>query len=185
MIRPWTWHRGCTSTGMSQTPRIYKCYICGLINRQIDPYLEANGFTHGILSFSIPDFGILFRCRTEGQPIDLEFAAFFALMEFIRGKLTDQQISSIQVFSSNPEFVFAFTGESPHLKPGTARRKLLDEHAAKVKIAIGYIKPLENQALVSTADYPSMPEGHRIHITYEPPEFKRVEFKPFQKGIKL
>jgi hypothetical protein len=170
---------------MNPPERTIKCYICGLVNREIDSFLDSNGFAHGVLSFSIPDFGILFRCRTEGSSIDLEFAAFFALLEFIRGKLATEKIPSIQVFSSNPQFVFSFTGESVHLKPGTARRKLLDEHAARLKIAVGYVKPIENQALISSADFPSIPEGRRIEIANEPSEFKRAEFKPFQKGMKL
>ncbi len=170
---------------MNPPERTVKCYIYGLVNREIDPFLESNGFTHGILSFSMPDYGILFRCRTDGRSIDLEFAAFFALLEFIRSKLGSEKITSVQVFSSSPEFVFSFTGESPHMKPGTARRRLLDEHAAKLKIAVGYIKPIENQALISSADYPSIPEGRRIEITNEPAEFKRAEFKPFQRGLKL
>ena len=100
------------------------------------------------MMFSIPELGILFRCRAAGPAIDLEFGALFALLRFIQSKLPDQKISKLHIFSSNPEFVFSFTGNSRHLKPETERMKLLTEYNRQFQMAVSFIDAVKNQALV-------------------------------------
>ncbi|MCK4573585.1 MAG: hypothetical protein KAU36_04395 [candidate division Zixibacteria bacterium] len=162
-----------------------KCFIAGFENRRIDAYLETNGFSRGMTNFAIPSFGIQFKCRTDGCLIDLEFAALFSLLEFIKTRLKDEQVKEILILSSSPEFVFSFTGQSSHLQPGTGRRRLLDEYTTTLKMAVGYIKPVDNNALVSPADYPSMPAHDSIILQPDARETNKSEFKPFQKGIRL
>ncbi len=161
------------------------CYIAAFANSRLDPFLESNGFSRGMICFAIPAFGILFRCRTEGRLIDLEFSALFSLLEFIKSKLGGEKVGSVKVFSSNPELVFAFTEKSPHMRKGTPRRTLLDQYAKAMRIAVGYTKPAENRALVSPAEYPSVPAGREVRLEIDKGELNKIEFKPFQKGIKI
>ncbi len=162
-----------------------KCFIAGFENRRIDFYLEAQGFTRGMISFAIPSYGILFKCRTGGNLVELEFAALFSLLEFIKTRLKDEKVNDIMVLSSNPELVFAFTGQSAYLKSGTGHRKLLDEYLAQIKMSVGYIQPVNNNALISPADYPSMPDHDKVALQPDAAEPGMPQFKPFQKGIRL
>ena len=82
-----------------------RCYVAAFTNARIDSFLEDNGFSKGMICFAIPAYGIMFRCRTEGRLIDLEFSALFSLLEFVKSKLAEEKIRSLQVFSSNPEHV--------------------------------------------------------------------------------
>ena len=170
---------------MDKAKRPLRCYIAAFTNASLDPFLESRGFSKGMVCFSIPDYGILFRCRTRGNSIDLEFGAMFSLLEFIKTKLTNEKIKSIQVFSSNPELVFAFTEKSPHMKKGSARRSLLDQYAKLMKIAVGYTKPVDNRALVSPAEYPSLPKDKNLDLEFDRTELGKTELKPFQKGVKI
>ncbi len=138
-----------------------------------------------MVCFAIPAFGIMFRCRTEGSLIDLEFSALFSLLEFVKSKLKAEKIGSVQVYSSNPELVFAFAENSPHMKKGTARRTLLNQYAKTFRIAVGYVKPSENRVLISPAEYPSIPSDRTVSLDYDPGELKKIEFKPYQKGVKI
>ena len=162
-----------------------KCFIVGLKPRSIDPALEARGVVGGLVVFAIPELGIIFRCRADGEPIDLEFGALFALLKFIRTKLVDRKIKQLHIFSSNPEFVFSFTGNSRHLQPGSLRMKLLAEFNREFQMAVSFIDAYKNQALVSPADYPSMPESRSVNLLPDKPESSRPRFEPFRKGIKL
>ena len=170
----------------TKVPQV-ECHIGVKQNSVIDPILEANGFSHGLISFAIPSLGILFKCRVDGNSLELEFAAFFSLLKFITNNLNDKnnKISSIKVFSSNPEFVFSFTGHSRQMLPGSAREKMLKEYSGKIKIAINYIEPHKNKTLVSPADYPSLPEGQEPILKQDPDDARKQEFRPFQRGIKL
>ena len=61
----------------------------------------------------------------------------------------------------------------------------MDEFSKLLNISIAYVKPLENKALISPADYPTLPEGKKIELPFDQNELMKTEFKPFQKGIKL
>ncbi len=152
---------------------------------RLDPFLEKNEFCNGMILFSVPEFGILFRCRAEGELIDMEFAAFFALLKFITTDLKSEKIRDIIVCSSNPEFVFSFTGNSPNLKGNSSRMQLVKDYQKKMNIKIGYIESLKNKSLISAADYPSMPKEYNIILSKEKSRFNESSFKPFQKGIRL
>ena len=142
----------------------------------MDPILAAQGISKGIISFAVPDFGVLFRCQSEGNIVD---------MEFFRSKLKNEKIQSVQLFSSNPHFVFSFSSYSDRLKEGTAYRQLLNEFTKVMTVSVGYIKPLSNKALISPADYPSIPQDKNVRIAFSQEELHKTEFKPIQKGVKL
>ncbi|MDH3889616.1 MAG: hypothetical protein OEV49_00915 [candidate division Zixibacteria bacterium] len=162
-----------------------KCFIVGLKPKSIDPVLTAHGVVGGLVVFSIPELGILFRCRAEGDPIDLEFGALFALLKFIKTKLADRKIKHLHIFSSNPEFVFSFTGNSRHLKPESERMKLLAGFNREFQMAVSFVDAIKNQALVSPADYPSMPKSSSLGLKPDQPESSQPRFEPLRKGIKL
>jgi len=161
-----------------------KGYITTVCNTRIDPFLNKNGFATDLVIFSIPSLGILFRCRAEGNLIDLEFLAFFSLLDFIHNNLKDIDTKAVQVISSNPDFVFSFSGNSRHMKNDSERKKMVMDYKRKFDISVCYIEPLYNQALLPSSDYPSMPQGRAINIDFNDKDFEKTGFKPFQRGAR-
>ena len=170
---------------MNQPESPVVCYTAALHNPTIDPYLEAQGFTHGLVIFAVPSLGVQFRCRAEGELVDLEFGAFFSLLKFIKTNLTEVQIKSARVLSSNAEFVFAFSGTSRHLDMQSERAMLLSEYCRQLTLSVGLVEPLKNKALVSPVDLPSLPRADSLNLNSIANEFNKAGFKPMQKGIKL
>ena len=162
------------------------CFVSSILNDEIDPYLEKNGLTKGLVIFSIPSLGILFKCRVEGEPIELEFAAFFSLLKFIETSFGKKKVKAIKVFSSNPEFIFSFSGNSKHLSKGSEKFNLLRQYANKISIAVGLVDRIKNRALTPTGEYPSLPADRELNINMDfIGKKKKNSFKPFQKGIRL
>lgn len=162
-----------------------KCYTAAFHNREIDPYLENKGFTHGMIIFSVPAFGVLFRCRAQGTLIDLEFGALFALLKFVKTHLAEEKVKAVTILSSNPEFVFSFSGNTRHLEPGGERARLLAEFSRQFKLSIAFVEPIDNKALISPADYPSLPEPNEVGFKPDPEDPKKISFWPFQTGLEL
>ncbi|MFH1686587.1 MAG: hypothetical protein ABIE70_03590 [bacterium] len=135
--------------------------------------------------FAIPELGVLFRCCAEGEPIALEFGALFALLRFIKQKLAKENYRQVQVLSSNPEFVFAFTGNTVHLKPGTERMRMLNEYRHHFQLVIGLVEKIKNKALIPAAEYPSMPAGRSVSLKPDTEDKLKPAFKPFQRGVSL
>jgi hypothetical protein len=171
--------------GMDIPNSTVKCYTAAFHNREIDPYLEDKGFTHGMIIFSVPAYGILFRCRAQGTLIDLEFGALFALLKFVKNRLAGVKIKAVTILSSNPEFVFSFTGNTRHFEFGGERVRLLTEFSKQFKLSIAFVEPIENKALISPADYPSLPEPNEVSLKPDPEDLKRISFGPFQTGLEL
>lgn len=170
---------------MTNPREFLHCFIASTINQQIEPYLEERHFCRGIVSFSIPDYGIMFRCRVDGDPINLEFAAFFSLLKFIKTQLSKEQIPGVLVHCSSPEFVFSFTPQSKHLAKGSEKERLLKEYARNLQIQVSFVEPSRNKALLSPADCPCFPVDRTAPISPDPSEMAKKIIKPFQRGIKL
>jgi len=171
--------------GMKTTNAPTKCYLAAFHCPELDSALVRRGLCRGMICFAIPELGILFRCRAGGELVDLEFGAMFALLKFVKTKLQDEKIRTVQIHSSNPEFVFAFTGSSRHLKQGSQRMKMLTEYNKELVISMAYLEPVDNKALVSSAEYPSMPVSRSISFNPHDEDLSKTSFKPFQKGIRL
>ena len=62
---------------------------------------------------------------------------------------------------------------------------MLENYSKDFSISIGYTKPIDNIALVSPSEYPSLPEGKKIELKFTDKELLKSTFKPFQKGLKL
>jgi hypothetical protein len=170
---------------MSDISRPVDCYIHSFANSQLEPYLERNGFGRGMLIFAIPEFGVLFKCRAEGDPLDLEFGAFLSLMRFIKKSLGREKIRALHLHSSSPEFVFSFTDKQLLLAAHPERMKALAEYASGISISVSYIRKLDNKAVVPAADYPSAPLNQTPVIRPSEDDPGKTQFKPFQKGIRL
>jgi hypothetical protein len=169
----------------SVTPKPIYCYIGASKHPVSDPFLAGQGLTAGMIFFGIPAFGVQFKCRADGDLIALEFGAFFSLLKTITDSLKDQEIRAIRVFSSNPEFVFSFTGKGRHLAKGTEREKMLRGYAKSLQITISYIPPAKNRALLSPTAYPAVPRGREMYMKPNMTDMLRGTIKPFQRGIKL
>ena len=162
-----------------------RCYVASVSSAHLDPFLEREGFGHGLVMFAVPDIGLMFRCRAEGERIDLEFGAFFSLLKFLKTYLVTDTIRDLYVCSSNPEFVLSFRPNSRHLATGTTREVLLREYLRDFRIHVAFVEPQHNRCLVSPVEYPSLPEGVKTVLKPNVKSDKRSEFKPFQRGIRL
>lgn len=168
----------------NREPRFLTCYTASFRGNVADPFLAEKGFAGGLVVFAIPHYGVMFRCRASGSVIDLEFGAFFALLKFIRTNLGEQEIKAVKTLSSNPEFVFAFTGKSPHLVDNEERSRLLRDYGREFTLAVGYVKAIENPALSSPTEFPSLPQGAAIKIDTAAYN-RKPAIKPFFRGIDL
>jgi hypothetical protein len=162
-----------------------RCYIGSVLNSEIDPYLEKEGFCHGLVIFSVPDLGIMFRCRAEGELIDLEFGAFFSLLKFLRTYLVKDAAKKLVICSSNPEFVLSFRPNSKHLSKGSTREQLLRDYTGEFELQVRYVEKVQNRCLYSPVGYPTLPEGRESSLKPNVKTDKRAEFRPFQRGIRL
>jgi len=170
---------------MNTVPKPVDCYIESFQRPLHEAYLEANGFSRGMILFAIPDYGILFKCRASGNLLDLEFGAFFALLRFVRTSLNKEKITTVRVNSSNPEFVFTLLNDGPKLKARPQRHRKLKQYREHLEIQVALVPPFRNKTRVRPGDFPSTPKDQTAPLKPRRGGRSKALFRPFQKGIAL
>lgn len=171
--------------GMKLTPAGLRCFLGSVADLPLDPWLEEHGFSRGMILFAIPDYGVLFKCRAFGTPLDLEFGACLAALKFIDSSLAKEKIAEVHLLTSNAELLYAITGPSRHITPGSERERLLAEHRQKRKLHVAFVERHLNRAFVPVAGYPSLPDGRTVKVSGDWAATSKSVFKPLQKGIEL
>ncbi|MFQ5499081.1 MAG: hypothetical protein ACE5FH_05375 [Candidatus Zixiibacteriota bacterium] len=169
---------------MKTKPQPLKCYIAGYQRPLVDQRLRRLGISDGMVVFAIPSLGIQMRCRAKGTRLDLEYAAFFSALKFIRDELSEEKLKAVSVLTSTPELLWA-VAHSDRLDPTDERRQLLDEYKRAFGLSISYLSPKDNLALCTTTDLPSLPEGVTVKLKSSPKKNNSPRIMPIQTGIEL
>jgi hypothetical protein len=142
------------------------------------------GIARGLVHFAVPSLGLQFRARVEGTMVDLEFAAFFSLLESLRSRLRQKSPVKLHIASSNPQFVYSFAGGGKHIPPRSERYLLLQEYQTQFDITVTYILRSRNRALLPPADLPATPtdENSEVDSTDNAADGR---FGDLERGIKL
>lgn len=162
-----------------------ECFIAAFKAPLKEEYLEVRGFSRGMILFAIPSYGVLFRCRADGELIDLEFGAFFALLRFIRTSLGKEDVGNLRVMSSNPEFVFTMMNRGPGLDDRPKRKKMLMKYLSHFELQTALIPSHRNQAFRPPADFCTTPAHLQSPIRPARSGSPRARFRPIQKGLSL
>ena len=138
-----------------------------------------------MILFAIPSYGILFRCRADGNLLDLEFGAFFALLRFIKTSLAKERIKNLRVLSSNPEFVFTMMNRGPGLEDRPKREKMLKKYRSQFEIQTVLVPTHKNQVWLAPDDFCCTPSHLMPPVRPFGRSRSRVGFRPIQKGLSL
>ena len=161
------------------------CYVAAVSDRLADPALRRFGFASGIIMFSIPDLGLLFRCRAEGNRLSLELAAFYTLLEFVNRELKGEAIKSLEVRSSCSELVFSFASGGIDISASGHRSKLLEKIQSMYELKVSWVEPSKNRSLLATGDFPALNRGLKSNLSQYRQDLRRSTMKPLQRGVQL
>ena len=168
---------------LSTTP--VDCYIGAFKAPLQETYLETRGFSRGMILFAIPSYGVLFKCRADGNLLDLEFGALFALLRYVKTSLASEKIKSVKVHSSNPELVFTLMNQGPGLSDRPRRAQMLKEYRSHFDIQLSLIPAIKNQTLLAPGDFCCTPEHQVPPVKPRRNGKAKVRFRPIQKGLEL
>jgi len=170
---------------MSKDSPALECYI-GVVSRQSrEDFFEVHGFSREVIMFSIPAYGVLFKCCAGGTLIDLEFGAFFALLRFVKTSLAKERIRKIRVYSSEPRFVYALVNRGPLMAARRGRKRMFESYLSRFDIEVRLIPQRKNQASTSPVCLPSTPRGQVPPIRPRTGKQERGRIRPLQKGIQI
>jgi hypothetical protein len=135
---------------------ILKCYVSGR-------HLQGED-EEGIVSFAVPDYGILFRGLACGSRADLEIIAMFSFLRFAEHNLEIFQKRELQIHTDFPILAFIMSNDAEGGPGVAAVREEARKIAEKIRFEVALIDAAANRAAGSITDIPAMPIGSSLKI---------------------
>ncbi len=118
-----------------------QCFFYGTIRNKDDR--DAH---NGVVSFSIPDLGIVFRAQFKGSPIECEYASLLALLEFIEINPQLFQNKTVEVFGDSFVVVNQVNLQMVCTRELEPYRNMALVYKKKIPYSLNWIPPKENPA---------------------------------------
>jgi len=135
---------------ISVQPRI-KCFISAKTLVQ-DKETRQNG----LISFAIPDLGILFKARYFGSYYELEYISLLALLHFIEKNYKAFEGQKINVLCSSSLLVYQMSENSLCQRELERHRNLALAYKKKLKFSLSWVPESENRAQSGMMDLPPL-----------------------------
>lgn len=134
---------------------IIKCYVSG----------RHTGDTgqDGIVSFAVPEYGVLFRCGAAGSKTDMEIIAFLTFLRFVEHNIGIFKPRTLHIYTDFPVLVYLMNKGA--MVPGMdAVVREAEKYAKSFTYEVKFIDGKENRAAGSVADIPAMPADSKVKI---------------------
>ncbi len=156
---------------------IIKCYTSGRP-------LAENGH-EGTISFAVPDYGILFRCRGEGTRTELEIIAFMGLLRFAEANKELFHHKELHIHTDFPFIVYLLNGATSASDRMEAVAAKARQYAKEFTFQVKWVDVHDNRAAAPIRDIPDLPDesGRRLksslsHLDPLQPSRRRSAAKP-------
>lgn len=135
---------------------ILKCYVSG--------NLLPGERKQGVVSFAVPDYGILFRCQAEGSRADLEIIAFLSFLRFAEHNIEIFQKKELRIHTDFPVLVFVMNNKTGTGGGIEAVRREAKKSAKRLRFKVDLIDSKDNRAAGAVGDIPELPVGSDLKI---------------------
>ena len=126
-------------------------------------YFHGSGSTDGsprrvgLISFAIPDIGVLFRSAWRGDVYECRYVSLLSLLNFIELNPEVFSKQELQFFGDCPLLVQQVNGQAHTPKSLEPYRDLIRLYIRKLKFSLRWIPEQENRATSRAVDMPPNP----------------------------
>jgi len=146
---------------MVNEPRI-KCFIAAKTNSS-DKSLRQNG----LVSFAIPDLGILFRASYFGSYYELEYMSLLSLLRFIELNRPVFENQKIDIYCTSSILVYQVSQNAFCPKELEKHKNLAIAYKNILKFSLNWIPDAENRAEKGMLDLPPLKDSSRMNLKDE------------------
>jgi hypothetical protein len=143
---------------MLNEPRI-KCFISAKTNRP-DKSLRQNG----LVSFAIPDLGILFRASFFGSYYELEYMSLLSLLRFIELNRETFKNQKIDVYCTSSLLVYQVNQNAFCQKELEKQKNLAIAYKNILNFSLSWIPDAENRAEKGMLDLPPLKNSFKMNL---------------------
>jgi ribonuclease HI len=118
-----------------------QCFFYGTTREQ-----NRDDGHNGVVSFSVPDLGIVFRAQFKGNPVECEYASLLALLEFIEINPHLFQNKTVEIFGDSFVVVNQVNLQMVCNKDLEPYRNMALVYKKKIPFSLNWIPQKENPA---------------------------------------
>jgi len=135
-----------------------KCFIAAKINHP-DKAIRQNG----LVSFAIPDLGILFRASCFGSYYELEYMSLLSLLRFIELNRSAFQNQKIDIYSTSSILVYQVSQNAFCQKELEKHKNLVIAYKNILNFSLNWIPQTENKAEKGMLDLPPLKNSIKMN----------------------
>jgi hypothetical protein len=137
-----------------------RCYFHGSVNGRDQLARQI-----GTVSFAIPDLGVIFRSRWNGNLIECQYAALLSLLKFIENNNKAFNDEEVEILSDASVVIYQLTKDTFILKSIEPFYRLVQSYKLKFPFKVKWIPDRENSAYTGLQNTPPMKPS--VEINYE------------------
>ncbi len=133
-----------------------KCYVSG---RPV-----PKDSKEGIVSFAVPEYGILFRCAAEGTRADLEIIAFLSFLRFVEHNKDIFKKRELHIFTDFPPLAYLMDKQVVSQRGMETVLRQAQKYGKSLVYKVVWIDTKRNRAAGPVGSIPDLPEGSDLKI---------------------
>jgi hypothetical protein len=144
--------------GMANKPSL-KCFISAK-TKEGDKQKRQNG----LVSFAIPDLGVLFKSKCSGSFFELEYISLLSLLRFIEMNYKAFENQKISILCSSPILVYQLSENTLCQEEIRQHRNLAFAYKKKFDFSISWVPESENRAQNGMMDLPPLKNSFEFNF---------------------
>lgn len=130
----------------------------------------------GLISFAIPDLGVLFRSACKGDLYQCQYVSLLSLLKFIELNPEVFSRDQLHLFGDCPLVIQQISGQAHTPKTLESYRDLTRLYNRKLKFSLRWIPEQENRARCKAVDMPPNPSLKGLN-------FKELQIVPDKEAL--
>ncbi len=135
-----------------------KCYFFG--SNLLPDKMTRN---RGIISFAIPDYGVLFRSQYEGNRYECEYAAAIALIRFVQLNQDHFKAKKLELLTDSPIVVYQVNNRIASTKTLQRFRDLIFYYKRRLNFELVWVPASMNRAGTPMVEIGTNPQSPKFN----------------------
>lgn len=148
-----------------------KCYFHGTNSSD-----DTNAKDGGVISFAIPDIGVVYRTKCKGDRFECEYLALSALLEFLSANHEVISSQNIEILGDSAVVVYQLNGKMPVFSRLQSHYRRVERYKDKIKFKVAWTPASLNRAAMVVPKLPPLKAEVKFDYSF-------AEKKAHGKGI--
>lgn len=138
-----------------------KCYFHGTNSSN-----DTNAKYGGVISFAIPDIGVVYRTKCKGDRFECEYQALSALLEFLTANHEAISNQNIEILGDSAVVVYQLNGKMQVSSSLQSYYRRVERYRSKIKFKVSWTPASLNRAAMIVPKLPPLKANIKFDYSF-------------------